>query len=117
MSGHRANGQIRLTWDDPVTGEAREWAGSPPVRIGRTADNEIALNAGTVSRRHAQIERDGANLVVVDQGSSNGTLVDGGRVSRAALADGVAITVGPFTLSVALDGTGARGTNGARPVA
>ncbi|MDP9371230.1 MAG: FHA domain-containing protein, partial [Chloroflexota bacterium] len=104
MSSATANPELRLSWDDPVTGEDRIWSGQPPVSIGRADDNTIVLNGAQVSRYHARLEWEGGALVLTDQGSSNGTYVNGGRVSRATLEDGATFTVGPFTLLVDLNG-------------
>ena len=97
---------LRLSWDDPSTGEEREWVGRPPVTIGRTPDNGVVLNAEQVSRRHARLEFDGTSLILSDEGSSNGTYVNGERVPRAALGDGDSFVIGPFTLLVDLDADG-----------
>ena len=44
-----------------------------PITIGRLgAENDIVLSGPTVSRRHAQIEREGENLILVDRESTNG---------------------------------------------
>ena len=94
---------LRLTWDDPGTGEELAWNGPLPVRIGRATDNEIVLNAAAVSRLHARLERDGAGVVLIDNGSSNGTFVGRRRIDREPLTDGATITLGPFTLTLDLD--------------
>ncbi len=103
MSAPRATDLLRLAWDDPGTGEEFEWYGPTPVRLGRAPDNEIVLNAAAVSRLHARIERDGGTLIVVDNGSSNGTFLGERRVTREVLTDGALLTVGPFTLTVDRD--------------
>ncbi len=103
MSASRAADLLRLAWSDPGTGEEYEWYGPTPVRLGRALDNEIVLNAAAISRLHARIERDGGTLIVVDNGSSNGTFLGARRVTREALADGALLTIGPFTLTVDLD--------------
>ncbi len=51
-----------------------------------------------VSRQHARIVRAGETYYVEDLGSANGTLLDGRRVTREALADGARITVGASVL-------------------
>ncbi len=50
--------------------------------IGRASDNDLALDVDSVSQRHARIFRDPelARYVLEDLGSTNGCLVDGGRV-------------------------------------
>lgn len=62
-----------------------------PVHIGREVDCEICLPYGFVSRHHARIERVGDRLVLIDEGSRNGVVCDGKRLSPhepAALSDG-----------------------------
>ncbi len=103
MSASRPADLLRLAWNDPGTGEEFEWYGPTPVRLGCDPDNEIVLNAAAVSRLHARIERDGENLIVVDNGSSNGTFIGERRVAREALTAGALLTIGPFTLTVDLD--------------
>lgn len=49
--------------------------------IGRTDDNFILLSDTSISRRHARIVRDGDVYTVIDMGSSNGTLVNGKKVT------------------------------------
>ncbi len=103
MSASRPADLLRRAWNDPGTGEEFEWYGPTPVRLGRDPDNEIVLNAAAISRLHARIERDGGNLIVVDNGSSNGTFIGERRVAREALTAGALLTIGPFTLTVDLD--------------
>lgn len=50
--------------------------------VGREAGNGLSLvTENTVSRRHAAIVKDGANILVRDLGSSNGTFVNGVKVA------------------------------------
>jgi uncharacterized membrane protein len=43
------------------------------LTIGRSADNDVALDDPKVSRRHARVEFDGAHYKVTDLNSTNGT--------------------------------------------
>lgn len=62
------------------------------LRIGRSTDNDVVLDEGIVSGRHARIVAPGT---LVDEGSTNGTLVNGRRLEgRAALRDGDVVQVG-----------------------
>ena len=47
-----------------------------------------------MSRRHAEIRREGSSYVLVDLDSTNGVAVDGKRVQRVELRDGMRFTVG-----------------------
>jgi Protein of unknown function (DUF3662)/FHA domain len=67
---------------------------SPSTVLGRGAEADIVVDDPGVSRRHAEIRLQGADAVVRDLGSTNGTLVDGERTNAARLADGTVITLG-----------------------
>ncbi len=55
--------------------------GSDETTLGRSAENTFSLDDMTVSRRHAKFEVDAQGTVTLtDQGSSNGTFVNGCRV-------------------------------------
>jgi pSer/pThr/pTyr-binding forkhead associated (FHA) protein len=51
------------------------------VSIGRDAVNIIAINDAEVSRKHARMELRGSAYVIQDLGSTNGTFINGTRVS------------------------------------
>jgi len=51
------------------------------VSIGRDAVNIVAINDAEVSRRHARMELRGSAYVIQDLGSTNGTFVNGTRIS------------------------------------
>jgi len=71
------------------------------VRLGREADNEIRLADRRVSRHHAILERVGHGYLITDQGSSNGTYVNGVRISQpTVLRSGDTITMGDTQFTV-----------------
>lgn len=71
-----------------------------PIRIGRAPDCELVLHDSRVSRRHARlVARDGV-LVLTDLRSTNGTRVNGHRVSEVVLGAGDRIDVGDTSLVV-----------------
>ena len=78
---------------------------------GRHPDSDIFLDDVTVSRRHAEFRRDGAEFVVVDVGSLNGTYVNREPVDTAVLANGDEVQIGKFRL-VFLTGPRDGGTAG-----
>lgn len=49
--------------------------------IGRLPDNHLALNHGSVSRRHARITVTGTGVVLEDLGSQNGSSINGTPVA------------------------------------
>lgn len=65
---------------------------------GRSPESDLFLDDVTVSRRHAEILRDGARFVVKDAGSLNGTYVNRERVDVAELASGDELQIGKFKL-------------------
>jgi two-component system, NtrC family, response regulator AtoC len=69
------------------------------VRIGRGADAELQIAEVGVSRHHARLRTDDDGAVLIDEGSQNGTRVNGERVVGARpLASGDAIAIGATTL-------------------
>jgi hypothetical protein len=68
------------------------------VVVGRLPDCGVVLADPNVSRRHAELRRQGPDVVLVDLGSTNGSRVNGVRVSQRRLEDGDEITLGTTTL-------------------
>lgn len=68
------------------------------VTVGRHPQSDIFLNDITVSRRHAELRRDGPSFAVSDLGSLNGTYVNRERVDSSPLASGDELQVGKFRL-------------------
>jgi pSer/pThr/pTyr-binding forkhead associated (FHA) protein len=64
------------------------------TRVGRSLTADIEIDDISVSRRHALIVREGDELLILDEGSRNGTIVNGERVRRAVLHDGDVIDLG-----------------------
>ena len=65
------------------------------MTVGREPDRNIQLPMDTtVSRRHARIASEGGAFVVYDEGSSNGTTVNGVRVTQQQLVSGDAVEFG-----------------------
>lgn len=60
--------------EGPDTGQ--RFSLKPSTRLGRAADNEIVLRDPQVSRHHAVISFTGAEYVISDLGSANGTRVN-----------------------------------------
>ena len=72
--------------------------------IGRGTEADIRLPDTGVSRKHVDVVLDGGVATVEDLGSTNGTLVNGRRVSRQALVDGDVIRIGHSVLVYRQDG-------------
>ncbi|HZQ38155.1 MAG TPA: FHA domain-containing protein, partial [Dehalococcoidia bacterium] len=69
------------------------------IRIGRARDCDVPLESGYVSRYHARLERSGHDWALVDEGSKNGVILNGRRITGShALYSGDTIRMGDFTL-------------------
>jgi hypothetical protein len=65
-----------------------------PFTIGRTSDCDLVVNDTNVSRRHVELRHEPEGFKLRDLKSTNGTKVNGARVSERLLADGDEISVG-----------------------
>ena len=65
------------------------------ITIGRDPGAYLPLNHPTVSLHHARIFKQGNTLVIKDLGSTNGTFVNGMRITQVALNSGDEIQIGP----------------------
>lgn len=72
--------------------------GSGPLRVGRGLGAELRLDDNSVSRRHAIIVPRGAGARILDDRSSNGTIVNGRRIQQAELRNGDVILIGRVLL-------------------
>jgi len=100
MANLSAPVQVRLTWEDPTTGQHYEQVNRLPLTIGRAASlNTIVLNNKHVSRQHVRLGPDNDKILITDQGSTNGTLVAGRAIKQATLKMGDSFCIGPFTIS------------------
>jgi Protein of unknown function (DUF3662)/FHA domain len=64
------------------------------VVLGRSREADVRISDLNVSRKHAEVRQRGEEYVLVDLGSTNGTLLNGKRVDRAPLKEGDVITLG-----------------------
>lgn len=71
-----------------------------PIVIGRMPECSVVLGDTNVSRRHAQVALEDGSIVVTDLGSTNGTFVNGKRVTRATVRPGDELTIGTSRLRV-----------------
>ena len=69
-----------------------------PTTFGRGSDNLLAIPDLSVSRHHARLERQGESWVLHDQGSGNGTRVNGDAVDQIPLRQGDEIELGDTCL-------------------
>ncbi|WP_436793609.1 FHA domain-containing protein [Actinospongicola halichondriae] len=72
-----------------------------PAVIGRSRDADLTIEDETVSRRHATLAGDREHLEIEDEGSSNGTTLNGNAIAGAiTLHDGDLVGLGSATVLV-----------------
>jgi len=77
---------------------AQEYAVEKTVTIGRLPDNMVVVDHPSVSSHHACVFVDGEQCIVEDLQSTNGTFVNGKRVTRRTLRNGDVVGVGTQTI-------------------
>jgi hypothetical protein len=76
-----------------IDGKIRS-SSKPRTVLGRSRQSDVYVTDANVSRRHAEVVREGSEYWLVDLRSTNGTQLNGERVERARLRDGDVITIG-----------------------
>ena len=74
------------------------------LQFGREMHNDVVLLDDSSSKDHARIDYEGKRFYLSDLGSSNGSFVQGRRITRVELMNGHVIRVGLSTFS--FDGPG-----------
>jgi hypothetical protein len=62
--------------------------------LGRGSEADVVVDDPGVSRRHAEVRITAQGARLADLGSTNGTFVDGERISSTDLFDGAVVTLG-----------------------
>jgi hypothetical protein len=74
----------------------------PEIIVGRSSDLDMVLVEDMVSRRHARIACTDSQILIEDLGSTNGTFVNGEKITRASLKEGDRVLIGTSILKVVL---------------
>lgn len=77
---------------------ARYLLNSDLTTVGRNPENDIFLDDVTVSRKHAEFRRNGRVFSVRDNGSLNGTYVNGDIAESTDLVNGDSVQIGKYRL-------------------
>lgn len=72
--------------------------GTDVVTIGRLPECGVVIDDPNVSRRHAQVRREGDTVLVIDLGSTNGTKVNGVNIREHRLVVGDVVSIGGTAL-------------------
>lgn len=92
---------MRLSLRVMELGTERPYEGRPPFEVGRARDNDLVLRDAEVSRTHVRFETRNGIVYVDDLDSSNGTFLNGQRVSEAIeVREGDRIDVGTTRMLV-----------------
>lgn len=84
--------------------------------VGRVEDNAFQIAEPSVSSHHAEIILKGSDVLIKDLNSTNGTFINGEKISEAVLKPGQTLKFGQVELRLeGIDGAGApaAGTKGA----
>jgi len=68
--------------------------------IGRQMDNHIVLSSSKVSKKHCALLVDTREVILRDEGSTNGTFVNGALAKQQTLKSGDKVSVGEFVLEL-----------------
>ncbi len=107
--------------NDPSVGapwiEYYQVGGSRPIRqeltalpfvVGRDESADFTVDSSRVSRRHIVLDRQDGQFVLRDLESTNGTYVNGKRISETVLADGDVVVMADFEMTFYGGNTSAR---------
>lgn len=86
-------GGVTLTLLNPIRGtDLHQWTfpNETLIRLGRNPDNDVVIPTSVVSRYHAMLRFEDQQWELVGIGS-NGTLLDGEKITHAPLRDGQVI--------------------------
>jgi ABC-type multidrug transport system ATPase subunit len=102
-----ARPEAQLPWLESVPSVDRRPSVRMPLpvqvmRIGRTPDNDLAVEDLSVSRRHAELRKSpSGRYEIIDLDSHNGTFLNGVRVHRAEIGADDIIGIGHATFRLA----------------
>ena len=87
-------GKAWLVSPGPAGKELAHLIAHLPFSLGRALDNDVVLEGRGTSRHHAQIRAVHGHIYLMDLSSTNGTYLNGQRVTESILKDGDIISLG-----------------------
>ena len=94
--------RVTITVPDKVAQPYRFQLDRKVVTLGRGSDNDIAIDCGSVSVRHAEMCRVEGGYELRDLGSTNGTKQDGVRRDVIPLRSGMSVKLGDVNFDFSL---------------
>ena len=92
----------------PIAGRKIEIRAGSILRLGRTPKADYAIGEDSyLSSQHFAVECDGTQCRIRDLGSSNGTFVNGERITETVAREGDSVVAGGSTFAIHLDASGA----------
>jgi hypothetical protein len=96
----------------PIAGRKIEVRAGSIIRFGRTAKSDYAIGEDSyLSGQHFAVECDGSQCRVRDLGSSNGTFLNGGRITEKVVQEGDSLVAGGSTFTIRVDRSAAASSN------
>jgi ABC-type multidrug transport system ATPase subunit len=74
------------------------------LSIGRAEENDIKIDGLQISNHHARLTKTNNGISVEDLGSTNGTYLNGKRISKSVITPNDAIQIGSYQLKISQSG-------------
>ena len=99
-----------------MTGRSHELK-ADKTTIGRVEDNTFQIAEASVSSHHCEIEMRGSDVVIKDLNSTNGTFINGEKISESILKPGQTLRLGQVEIRLETEGMPAPAPAAAAPSA
>lgn len=86
--------RVEVTWAPVLEIDGRTHRLGARTVVGRGSEADITIDDGGISRRHLEVVWDGRRAEARDLGSTNGSTLNGARLTRAALPSDSVLQVG-----------------------
>lgn len=86
--------RVEVTWTPVLEIDGRQYRLGERTVIGRGSEADITIDDSGISRRHLEIVWDGRRAEARDLGSTNGSTVNGARLTRAQLPGDAVLQAG-----------------------
>lgn len=84
MANNGAGSPVMVVLIGPSGYQGKQWSLQDSFVVGRAVESQIFIDDGSVSRSHAKIEFRGAEVIIMDLGSTNKTSVNGHALAPLA---------------------------------